>query len=85
MMERTVRTAISLPIEDFKAMEAIRKRTHRGRSEILKEALRQWLKRLESERCMRRYEEGYRKHPEDHREIEAFSEAGLEVMAKEKW
>lgn len=84
-MAHAVRTAISLPKEDFKILEAIRKKLDKSRSQVFLEALRAWFHRLKTEDLERRYVEGYRKKPEDPAELEAFYKAGLASFPKERW
>src|ERR1019366_2277842 len=77
MLTKTVKTAISMPREDFSLVEAVRKRLHRTRSEILLEAFRAWVKQGKVEELERNYAEGYASHPEKLADIEAFMAAGL--------
>lgn len=85
-MQNTLKIAISLPVEDFKKIEKIRKESKIGRSSLIDKAISFWLKHLEEEELIRRYEDGYKKHPESAKEIhameiaaaQAFSEEGLE-------
>lgn len=56
---------ISIRIEDslLKAVDAEVGREHRGRSEIIREALELWLKRRALAEKVRRHREGYKRHP----------------------
>ncbi|MBI2059594.1 MAG: ribbon-helix-helix protein, CopG family [Nitrospirae bacterium] len=84
-MARAVRTAISLPAEDFEALERTRKRLKKPRSEIIREALRSWHRSREIAELERRYVEGYRKVPEDLKEIESLAKAATKSLPREKW
>ena len=87
-MANAVRTAISLPANDFEALEATRKRLRKPRSEIMREALRSWLRQREVAELERRYVEGYRRQPvskEEKREIEAMARTTFDVLKREEW
>ncbi len=84
-MARTVKTAISIPREDFKLVEVIRKETGKSRSQILVEALRWWLARRWVEEMEKRYEEAYRRKPERLADIKALMKAGMPAWGDEKW
>ena len=84
-MAKMVKTAITIPREEFKVLEAVRKKTGKSRSQIIVEALRAWLARRRIEELEKSYEEGYRKKPECLAEIEALMRAGGSAMGTEKW
>ena len=84
-MTHSVRTAISLPKEDFRHLESLRKKLDKSRSEIFQEALRGLFHKFEVWELERRYVEGYRHKPEDPSEMEAFFKAGLSSFPKERW
>jgi len=81
-MPHAVKTAVSLPREDFQHLEAIRKRTHQSRSKILLEALHAWLRLKEQEMLEQRYVAGYQRHPEALGDLEAFYTVGLASFSK---
>lgn len=81
-MPQAVKTAISLPKEDFQYLEEIRKRTHQSRSKILLEALHTWLRLREQEALEQRYVAGYERHPEVVGDLEAFYKVGLASFSK---
>lgn len=80
-----IKTAISLPQEDFQLVETLRKQTHKSRSQILLEAFHAWLEGHRQEALETRYEEAYRKHPEKLGDIEALVKAGTPAWGKERW
>lgn len=82
-MRKTQKFAISLPKEDFEKIEKIRKRLGFERSALIDKAIRFWLKNLEQEELIRRYEEGYKKQPEDIVEIIAMENAAIEAFKEE--
>lgn len=84
-MGMTVKTAISLPRPVFRQIEAIRRRTHWSRSQILLEAFQMWLNGQRDKELERRYAEGYRRHPESKAEMEAWLKASLSSWDKESW
>ncbi|MBI4584519.1 MAG: ribbon-helix-helix protein, CopG family [Planctomycetes bacterium] len=84
-MQKTVKTAISIPREDFKVIESMRKKSGKSRSEILVEAWRAWLGTQEKEDLDRQYEEAYRKKPENLAEIKSALAASAPVWGKEEW
>ncbi len=84
-MARMVKTAITIPREEFRIVEAVRKESGKSRSQIIVEALRVWLTSRKIEEMERIYEEGYRKKPESLPEIEALMKAGASAMGPEKW
>jgi metal-responsive CopG/Arc/MetJ family transcriptional regulator len=64
------KVAISLPDELYRAVEGARRRAGKSRSAVVQEALRAWLRRQAQGDLVREYEAGYRRRPEDAREIE---------------
>jgi metal-responsive CopG/Arc/MetJ family transcriptional regulator len=84
-MSKAVKLAISINNEDFKTIEAIRKKEGITRSGIITEAIRLLRDKTEKERLIRLYEEGYRKHPEKLPEIKAIEKASIEVLPEEDW
>lgn len=84
-MSHVVKTAISLPKEDFEQLEAVRKRTHTSRSRIVREALQTVWKLQEQEALEQRYAAGYQRHPELAGDLEVFYKAGLASFTKARW
>ena len=84
-MAHSVRTAISLPKEEYKRLEETRKKLGKSRSEVFQEALRQWFHRLEEKRLEALYVKGYRQRPEKSKDLEPFFRAGLASIAKDRW
>ena len=80
-----VKTAISLPKEEFHRLDAICKRMHQSRSRILLSAFRSWLMLKEREALETRYVEGYERQPELAADVEGFYQAGLASLAKDQW
>lgn len=84
-MNRSIRAAISLPAEDFQALEATRRKLRKPRSEVIREALRAWFRQREIEEMERKYEAGYRKSPENLNDVEALARASLKGLRQEEW
>jgi metal-responsive CopG/Arc/MetJ family transcriptional regulator len=82
-MLRTTKVAISLPKDDFKRIEEIRKELGVERSAIIDMAIRFWLKSIEEEKMIRQYEQGYQKKPESLEEIKAMERASAEAFEEE--
>lgn len=82
---RTVKTAVSLPVDTFALGEAIRKRSGKTRSGVYAEAIRAYARALAVKEAEARYIAGYLAVPED----TEFSEAALKLWAKtqpkERW
>ena len=84
-MLKTSKIAISLPKEDFQKIEHIRKSLGLQRSTIIDKAIKFWLKSIEKEEMIRKYEEGYRKTPESIEEIKAQELASAQAFSEEEW
>jgi len=84
-MLKTSKIAISLPKEDFQKIEHIRKSLGLQRSTIIDKAIKFWLKSIEKEEMIRKYEEGYRKNPESIEEIKAQELASAQAFSEEEW
>jgi metal-responsive CopG/Arc/MetJ family transcriptional regulator len=69
MAAQTVKVAVSLPEEQFREIESLRKRLKLSRSALIAQAIQQLLKAYQEEEDVRRYIAGYQKHPETEEEI----------------
>jgi hypothetical protein len=83
MATHTIKTAVSIPRQDYKDIEAFRKRHHQSRSEVLVMAFRAWLHLDSTRELEERYEEGYRQYPEKIADVAAFMNAGLPAWKDE--
>ena len=83
-MQNVAKIAISLPSEDFKEIEEVRKEMGIGRSAIIDQAIHFWLEERKKEEMIKRYEEGYRKRPERVFDLKGFEKAELEVLNPEE-
>ncbi len=84
MSNNTVKIAISLPKQDFYFLEKLRRRLGITRSAMIDKAINYWLKRQREEELIRRYEEAYRKKPEEVTEILLLEKAEIEVFPQEE-
>jgi len=85
MAAQTVKVAVSLPQEEFRAVERLRKKLEISRSALITEAIRYWLEAKQKEEDIRRYIEAYQKHPETPEEYAGFEEIARGVLASEEW
>lgn len=84
-MMNTVKTAITIPKEDFIVIETLRRKSGKSRSRILVEAFHAWLKSRRNEEVEAAYEKGYREKPENIKEISTLMKASLPLLDTEKW
>lgn len=82
---KTIKFAVSIPDEDYRDIERIRKREKVSRSGVVVEAIRFLKKFREREELVRQYEEGYRKKPEKLSEIKGWERVSLEAFSEEGW
>ena len=85
MTTHTIKTAISLPIQDFKLIEAWRKKFKKNRSKIILEAIRAWFKTHDLRDQEEKYAQGYINRPEEKKELEAHFKVGMASWHKEEW
>jgi len=84
-MSKSVKFAVSIPTNEFKELETIRRRKGLTRSKFIREVIHHWREEQEKEKLVRRYEEGYKRVPENLMNIEAWEKASLNVFSQEKW
>ena len=84
-MQMTVKVAVSLPKTQFQLAEKQRRLLRVSRSAMVREALQQWLKKLEEHEAVRRYVEGYQRQPQSRQDARAMQQASMEALAHETW
>ena len=84
-MIKTSKIAISLPQEDLEKIEKVRKKMGLQRSVVIDKAIRFWLKHLEQQDMIQKYEAGYTTNPESVQEIEALEKMSAAASAEEGW
>jgi metal-responsive CopG/Arc/MetJ family transcriptional regulator len=84
-MARAVKFAVSIPNNEFKELETLRKKKGLTRSEFIRETIRLWKGEREKKKLIKIYEEGYRRVPENLTVIEAWEKASLSTFTSEEW
>ncbi|HBO84166.1 MAG: hypothetical protein A2073_04220 [Deltaproteobacteria bacterium GWC2_42_11] len=82
---KAVKFAVSIPEENYRELEAMRKKEGLSRSGIVAEAIRLLKEFTEKEKLVRQYEEGYRKKPEKITEIKTWERVSAETFSKGEW
>lgn len=72
MAKSAVKLAISLPAEDFREMESLRRKLKTTRSAVVRQALRTYFQARRRQAMVAQYVEGYRKFPEKPEEFAGF-------------
>jgi metal-responsive CopG/Arc/MetJ family transcriptional regulator len=85
MAKPATKVAVSIPSGLYQAIERVRKLSGRSRSAIIQDALRHWLNSQAHATLVREYEAGYRREPEDRREIKAAEAAAVRLLSTEDW
>ena len=82
-MIKAIKIAISLPIEDLKRIEKIRKKSGTQRSALIDTAIRFWLDNRDKQKMIEQYEDGYRRRPESAEEIKAMEGLSADAFKEE--
>ena len=83
-MPQTEKVAISLPKALVQKIEQSRKKTGETRSAFIRRSIERSFRKIEKEKKIKAYVEGYQKEPETAEEI-AEAEAATEILAEEPW
>lgn len=84
-MIKSIKFAVSIPSDEFKELEILRKKQGLTRSAFISKAIRLWKESKKKEKLIRLYVEGYKRIPENVREIKALEQASSEVMVSDDW
>jgi len=84
-MRKSAKFAVSIPWEEFKELEVIRRKAGLSRSGFLLATFRAWKEAHERGRLVREYENGYRQKPEDASIAEAMAGTSAESISEEDW
>ena len=84
-MSKSVKFAVSVPDSVFKKLEALRKKEGLSRSEFIRRVIKNWKEKIEKEKLVKRYVEGYKRIPEDLTNIEAFEKTSFSSLVEEEW
>lgn len=82
-MQTTVKVAVSLPKEAFRLVERRRRHLKLSRSAAVARAIAEWLHASEDDQRVRRYVEGYHRHPESTTGWKAVEHTQAEAIVKE--
>lgn len=82
-MIKVSKIAISLPAEDLRKIEVMRKKSGLQRSAIIDQAIRFWLRHQEENEKVRAYEQGYARKPEPVDEIKALEQLSADAFKEE--
>ena len=82
-MIKATKIAISLPTQDLKRIEKIRKESGEQRSALIDTAIRFWLDNREKDKMIKQYEAGYRHNPESIDEIKAMEALSADAFEEE--
>jgi metal-responsive CopG/Arc/MetJ family transcriptional regulator len=85
MRTKSVKIAVSLPAPLYLNVEAVRKKFRRSRSTVVQDALAEWLRIERDAEMVRKYEAGYRRHPETRAEIAAARASAISVLSAQQW
>ena len=78
-----MKIAISLSKEDFLALEKLKVKFKKSRSELIQEALEYWLASRRQQELIAQYERGYKNKPESIEEIKAWEKLSAEAFREE--
>ncbi len=82
-MIKNAKIAISLPKENLKRIEKVRKELGLQRSAIIVKAIDYWLDSTEKQNLIKQYQEGYLKHPESLNEIDTLGQLAADAFGEE--
>jgi hypothetical protein len=85
MPARAVKVAITIPENEFRQVEAIRKQLKTTRSAVILRALEHWLAAQRAIALDRRYQAAYRRKPETLPEIDLQRVLAMPVLMAEEW
>lgn len=77
--------AITLPEDQAKAIERIRRAQRIPRSRVIQQAVDFYLSQRAQQEAIRAYEDGYRRRPETAAEAESAARAAGEILGREDW
>ncbi len=84
-MSKSVKIAISLPEEVLRAVEHERLACGQSRSEYIREALEEQLRRQRQRQDVERYVQSYREQPESDEEIATATQLAARAFAEDPW
>lgn len=78
-----MKIAISLSKEDFLAIEKLKTKFKKSRSELIQQAIGSWLASRRQKELIEQYERGYRNKPESVAEIKALEKLSAQAFQEE--
>ena len=85
MASQVAKIAVSLPKQVARDLELFRKELGIGRSAVILEAVRLWMKQRRTRALEARHVRGYQKNPETGSGPKALYRLGLQSFSKENW
>ena len=80
-----MKIAISLPKEEFLALERLKTKFKKSRSELIQEAIDCWLASQTDKEFIDKYERGYQRKPEKVSQVAGFEKAQYDTLSAENW
>lgn len=84
-MTHTIKLAITLPKEEYVAIETLRKKTKETRSGMIRGALQHWFRCREQRQKINQYQENYQRYPEGSQEWEVLEAVQTSNLSQEDW
>ena len=77
--------AVTIPADQMRALERVRRRQRLPRSRVVQQALSFYFAHAGLSEEVTAYEEGYRRKPEQDEALEGYARAAAEVLGSEDW
>ena len=77
-----VRLSVTIPEDEFKKIEEVKKREHINRSALLQQIIKSFFEKEDEEDKISRYVAGYKKKPEMIKEISGLEKAQIETLGE---
>ena len=84
-MKQSTKFAVSIPDREFQELEEYRKKEGVTRSQLVLEALKLWKKTREKNKEIKIYREGYRRIPEEEKDIAGWEKAAAGCFSEGDW
>ena len=84
-MAKSAKIAISMPVEVLEEIERERDSDGTSRSEIIVQAIQEFLKNRRKQQQIEQYIRGYQLYPETDEEMDVSDQLAAESMAKSPW
>jgi len=85
MSIQTAKIAISIPKEELKVIESLRRKLSLSRSAVIHQAVKHWLAYKDRKGLIDKYLKGYLNNPEEAKHAENWEKASFETFTKEEW